>query len=70
MLAIAPQFVTYVTWVEVTVHIFKVVAILDTGSPLNFILSQIARKTKMTPDLDHNMVYGTAGTASNKSIGT
>ena len=69
VLAVAPQFGTSVTRVEVTVHKVKVVAILDTGSPVNVISSRLARKIKMAPDLDHAVVYGTAGTASTKSIG-
>ena len=64
VLALAPQFGTTVTRVEVTVHKVKVIAILDTGSPVNVILSRLARKIKMAPDLNHSVVYGTAGLAS------
>lgn len=43
--------------------------ILDTGSPVNVTSSRFARKIKMYPNLDHAVVYDTAGTASTKSIG-
>ena len=69
VLAIGPTFGTSVTRVEVTVHKVKVVAILDTGSPVNVISSRLARKIKMAPDVDHSVVYGTAGMASTRLVG-
>lgn len=56
------------TQVEVVVHKVKFIAILDTGSSVNVISSQLARKINMTPDLTHYVVYSTAGLASTKSI--
>lgn len=43
--------------------------IINTGSPVKVISSHLARKIKMAPDLNHSVVYGTAGMASTKSIG-
>lgn len=44
------------------------IAIFDDGSPVNVISFLLAWKIKMTPTLDHAVVYGTAGMASTKSI--
>lgn len=61
--------ITYVTCLEVKFHKIKVVTILDTGFPVNFILSWIACKICMATDLDHAAVYGTAVMTSTNSIG-
>lgn len=50
------------------VYRIKVVAILDTGSPVNVISSRLARKIKIVSNLDHSVVYVTAVMASNKLI--
>lgn len=57
VLAIITQFGTLVTRVEATVHKVKVVVILETGSLVNFIYYWLAQNIKMTPDLDHAVVY-------------
>lgn len=61
VLEVAPQFATFVTCVEVKVHEVKVVAILNTGTPVNFISSQLARKIKMASEINTAVVYETTG---------
>ena len=50
ILALNPVFGTKVTQVEVFVHKVKVIAILDTGSPVNVISSKLSRRIKLAPD--------------------
>ena len=69
ILALNLVFGTKVTRVKVFVHKVKVIAILDTGSPVNVISSKLARCIKLAPDLDHCLIYGTASMASTKSLG-
>lgn len=69
VLAVTPIFGTRNTRVEVVVHKVKVIAILDTGSPVNVISSKLSRKIKMAPDVNHTTTYGTAGVASARALG-
>lgn len=50
-------------------HKFKVVAILDTSSPVDVNSSELAKKIKMAPVHDNLVVCGTAGLASTCSVG-
>lgn len=68
VLAVAPKFGTLTTCVDLTVHKVKFVSIPNTGYPVNIILSLIARKIKTTTNLNHSVVYGTAGLSITKSI--
>lgn len=67
MLTDDTRFSSTVTWVEVTVHKFKFVTILDTGSPVKNLLAPF-KKNKNELNLNHLVVYGTAGIASTKFI--
>lgn len=69
MLVVAPQFGNLFNRVYVTVHKAKVIAILNTGSPVNVISSCISHKIKMTPNLNHSVVQGTTGLSIANSIG-
>lgn len=69
VLVLALKFSTSVTCVKVTVHNVKGIAILNTGSMVNGFLSQLAQNIKMAPNLNHSVVYCTAGMPSTKLIG-
>ena len=69
VLAMTPTFGTQVTRVEVVVHKVKVIAIIDSGSPVNFISSKLSQRIKMAPDVAYNVTYGTAGMNSVQALG-
>lgn len=63
------QFSTTVTYLEDAYHNFKFIAILYTGSPVKVISSCLARESKITPDIDLLVMYGTTDLANTKLIG-
>ena len=69
VLAMTPIFGTQVTRVEVVVHKIKVIAIIDSGSPVNVISSKLSRRIKMAPDVAYNVTYGTTGMNSVQALG-
>ena len=69
VLAVLHPFGKTTTQVEVSIQKVNVKAILDTGSPVNAVLSKLMNKLKLAPDLNYNQIYGTAGLISTKAIG-
>lgn len=70
MLTLSPVFGTSVTRIKVAIHKVKVVAILDSSSPVNAISYLLAHKIKMASVLDYLVVYRTKGLSSKRSIET
>ena len=68
-MAALPPFGKTTTRDEVSIQKVKVKGILDTGSPVNVVLSKLMKKLKLAPDLNYNQIYGTAGLTSTKAIG-
>ncbi|KAI0219504.1 hypothetical protein L0F63_007512 [Massospora cicadina] len=68
VLALSTNFGSTLTKVEVVVHKVRVMAILDTGSPVNVISSQLIKKIKLVPDLDYIKEFGTAGPNNTRAL--
>ncbi|KAJ9076856.1 hypothetical protein DSO57_1022299, partial [Entomophthora muscae] len=66
---IQPSFGVKVVKFKIVMHKVKVLAILDTCSPVNVVSTQLMRKLKMTPDVDYFILYETCRTSSTQSIG-
>lgn len=49
------------TYADYFVNKVKVQAIVDCGAPGNIILTSLMKKIKLAPNIDHLVVYGTAG---------
>ena len=64
-----PSFGTHVTTIEVFVNKVKVLAVIDTGAPVNVISTNLVKKIKLAPDLPYTEKYGTAGPISTNAVG-
>lgn len=69
VLSINPHFGKTTTKIKVVVHKVKVLAVLDTGSPVNVVSSKLTRNLNLAQDLTYSQSYGTARPASTKAIG-
>lgn len=64
-----PELGKNITKVEVFVNKVKVIAIVDTRSPVNVVSTKLVQKIKLAPDLTHSDSYGTAGLAPTTAMG-
>lgn len=57
------------TRVEVIIQKTNVNAFIETGFSVNVVSSKLMRPLKIVPEINFNQVYGTAGSASTRTMG-
>ncbi|KAI0233462.1 hypothetical protein L0F63_002918, partial [Massospora cicadina] len=69
VLVLLPTSEGILTKVEMVIQKVQVMAILDTGSPVNVISSKLMKKIQLAPDLEYNQDFGTAGPNNTHALG-